>query len=71
MTLYEKRGRYRLDIRKKFFSQGGEALAQAAQRSCGRHLPGRVQGQVGRGSEHPGLGEGVTAHSRGVELDDP
>jgi len=43
-------------------SEGGEALAQAAQSS----LPGRVQGQVGRSSEHPGLGEGVPAHGRGV-----
>ena len=28
--------------------EGGEALAQVAQRSCGCPLPGRVQGQVGR-----------------------
>ena len=32
--------------------------------------PGRVQGQVGRGSEHPALVEGVPAHGRGVELDE-
>ena len=49
--------------------EGGEALAQAAQRSCGCPLPGRVQGQVGRSSEHPGLGKGVPARGRAVEQD--
>jgi len=38
--------------------EGGETLAQAAQRSCGCPLPGSAQGQVGQGSEHPGLVEG-------------
>jgi len=47
-----KDGRFRLDIRRKFFFQmaskkHGEALAQAAQRSCGCPIPGCVQGQVG------------------------
>jgi len=46
--------------------EGGEALAQVAQRSCGCPLPGSVQGQVGWGSEQPGLGEDVPAHGRGV-----
>jgi len=46
----------------------GEALAQAAQRSCGCPLPGRIQGQVGWGSEHPGLVEGVPAHGRGAGM---
>jgi len=46
--------------------EGGEALAQAAQRSCGCSLPGRVQGQVGWSSEQPGLVENVPAHGRGV-----
>jgi len=51
---------------------GGEALAQAAQRSCGcpeelwLPLPGSDQGQVGWGLEHPGLVEGVPAHGRGI-----
>jgi len=54
-----------LDIGKKFF-EGGEALAQVAQRSCGCPLPGNVQGQVGWGFEQPGLVEGVPAHGRGV-----
>jgi len=34
--------------------EGGEALVQVAQRSCGCPLPGSVQGQVGWGLE-PGL----------------
>jgi len=46
--------------------EGGETLAQAAQRSCGCPLPGSVQGQVGWGSEHPGLVEDVPADGRGV-----
>jgi len=45
-----KEGRFRLDIRKKFFTmrvEGGEAQEQVARRSCGCPLPGSVQGQVG------------------------
>ena len=45
--------------------EGGEALAQVAQRSCGCPLPGSVQGQVGRGIEQPGLEKEVPAHGRG------
>jgi len=48
------------------YSEGAEALAQVAQRSCGCALPGSVQGQVGWGFEQPGLVEGVPAHGRGV-----
>jgi len=48
-----------------------EALEQVTQRSCGWPLPGSVQGQTGWGLGHPGLEEGVPAHSRrGSELDD-
>ena len=62
-----KEGRFRLDIRKKFFTvRGGETVEQFAQRSCGCPLPGSVQGQVGRGFEQPGLVEGVPAHGREV-----
>jgi len=50
--------------------EGGEALAQVAQRSCGCPLLGRIQGQVGWSSEHPGLVEDVPAHGRGLEPDD-
>ena len=46
--------------------EGGEALAQVAQRSCGCPLPGSVPGQAGWSSEHPGLVEAVPADGRGV-----
>ena len=46
--------------------EGGEALAQVAQRSCGCPLPGSAQGQAGWSSEHPGLVEDAPAHGRGV-----
>ena len=65
-----REGRFRLNLKRKFFTVSGETLAQVAQRSCGCPHPGRVQGQVGRGFEQPGLVEGVPAHGRGVELDD-
>jgi len=42
--------------------EGGGALSQVAQRSCGFPLPGSAQGQVGRDWEHPGLVEAVPAH---------
>jgi len=60
-----KEGKFRLDIRKKLHYEGGEALAQVAQRSCGCPLPGSVQGQVGWGFEQPGVVEDVPAHGRG------
>jgi len=44
--------------------EGGEALAQATQRSCGW-----AQGQAGWSSEHPGLVGDVHAHGRGLEPD--
>ena len=45
----------------------GEILhSGGAQRSWGCPLPGRAQGQVGRGWEQPGLGEGVPARGMGV-----
>ena len=53
-----------------FYSEGGETVAQVAQRGGRCPIPGNVQGQVGRGSEHPDLVEDVPAHGRGVELDD-
>ena len=49
-----KEGRFRLDTRNTFFyGEGGETLAQVAQRSCRCPIPGNIQGQVGRGSEQP------------------
>ena len=39
-----RQGRFRLDIRKKFFhSEGGDALEQAAQGGCGCPIPGGIQ----------------------------
>jgi len=52
-----------------FYREGGEALAQVAQRGGRCPIPGNIPGQVGRGSEQPDLVEGVPAHCRGVGLD--
>jgi len=54
-------------MREILHHEGAEALAQVAQRSCGCPIAGRVQGQVGRGFEHPGLVEAVPAHGRGLD----
>ena len=62
-------GRFRLDIREFFYSEGGETLAQVAQRGSGGPIPGNIQRQAGRGSEKPGLVQVVPAHWRGVGLD--
>jgi len=40
------------------------------QRGSGGPIPGNIQGQVGRGSEQPGLVEDVPADYWGVGLDD-
>jgi len=65
-----KGGRFRLDLRKNFFyHEGGEALAQVAQRGGRYPIPGNIQGQVGRGSEQSGLVEDVPPHCRGLGLD--
>jgi len=62
-----KEGRFRLDIRKKFFvMKVDEALAQVVQRSCGCPIIGSAQGQVGWGVEQPGLVKSVPAHGRWV-----
>ena len=55
--------RYKEEI---LYCEGGEALEQVAQRSCGCPVPGSVQGQVGRGFEQPGLVEVVPAHGRSL-----
>jgi len=66
-----KEGRFRLDRRKKlFYREGVETLEQVAQRGSGGPIPGNIQGQIGRGSEQPGLVEDVPAHCRRVGLDD-
>ena len=57
-----KEGRFRLDVRGKFFTRRKfftiEVLEQAAQRGCGCPVPGGVQGQVGWGLGQPGLVNG-------------
>ena len=61
-------GRFRLDIRRKFFhTEGGDILEQVAQGGCECPIPGGIQGQAGCGSGQPGLVVGDSAHSRGVE----
>jgi len=54
-----------------FHDEGGETLEQVAQRGGGCPIPANIQGQAGRGSEQPGLGEDVHAYCRGVGLDNP
>jgi len=34
-----------------FYSKGGDALAQVAQRGCGSPIPRDIQGQAGAGSD--------------------
>jgi len=66
-----REGRFRLDIRKKFFyDKGVETLELIARRSSGGPTPGNIQGQFGQRSEQPGLVEDVPTHCRGVRLDD-
>ena len=39
---------------RKFFTESGEVLEQAAQTGCGCPVPGGVQGEVGWGPGQPG-----------------
>ena len=49
-----KQGRFRLDIRRKFFhTQGGDTLEQVAQGGGGCPISGCIQGQAGYGSGQP------------------
>ena len=41
-----RQGRFRLDIRRKFFTQSGDALEQVAQGGCGCPIPGDIQDQA-------------------------
>ncbi len=47
-------------------AEGGKALGQVAQRSCGCPIPGGVQGQVGSDLGQPNLVAGNPAHSTKV-----
>ena len=62
-----RQGRFRSDIRRKFFTQreGGDTLEQVAQGGCGCPIPGGIQGQAGCGSGQPGLVVGDPALNRG------
>jgi len=53
------------------YSEGGEALAQAAQRSCGCTITADIQVQIGWGPGQPHLVSGNPAHGRGLELCKP
>ena len=53
-----------------FYTEGGETLAQFAQRGGQCPIPGNIQGQIGLGSEQPDPAEDVPAHFRAVGLGD-
>ncbi len=57
-----------------FHSEGGEVLAQAAQRRCECPIPGGVQGHIGWGPGQPELVPdsvlAILPTAGGLELDD-
>jgi len=59
-----------LDVMNKFFTRGGDALEQVAQRGYGCSISGGIQGQVGGDPGQPDLVIGDPAHGRRLELDD-
>jgi len=60
--------RLKLDIRRKFFTEGGDTLEQVAQKGCGGcPVAGGIQGQAACGFGQPCLVVGNSAHGRGVE----
>ena len=65
-----KEGKFRLYVRRQFFTQCDETLAQAAQRSCGCPIPEGAQGQVAWGPGQSDILGGNYALNTGLELDD-
>jgi len=61
-----KDGRFRLDI-SICYNKGGKTLAQIAQRGGQFPISEDIEGQVGWGSEQPGLVEDVPAHFKGLD----
>ena len=51
-----------MDIGKKKYAKGSKALEQVAQGGDGFLVPGDIQCQAGRGSEHLDLPVGVPVH---------
>ena len=64
-----RKEKFKLDVRKKFFTQRLVALTHATQRNCGFPIPGDIPGQVHQGPGQPELVRGSPAHGRGLELD--
>ena len=55
---------------KIFYSEGGEALEQVAQRCDWCPITGDFQGEAGSGTEQPDVAVHVPLHGRGVGVDD-
>jgi len=56
--------------KKSIYSDGGEALAQAAQRGCGCPISRGIQIQVGGSHGQPDPVVSSPAHGRGFEISD-
>jgi len=68
-------GRFRLDVRGKFFTEGGEVVKEAAQRGCGCPIPGGIEARLAGAHGQPHLilhlEAGSPACSMGFKSDDP